>query len=526
MMVSVLSAVSVALAQPVATSPLSPPANGPRHADPTWHALTHATVHVSPTKTLENATVVIRDGRIVSVGSDASPPGARVWDCKGLHIYAGFIDPYVEVTVAKPDANAPGLHWNTHVMPQRSALDGTGVDDRTGEALRKLGYAAAGISPSDGIFRGSAAVVSLAKPASEASADRPPVYSKVAYQAVAFSAGRGGGFGGGGAQEAPDVQKWSRYPSSEMGAIALIRQTLIDSDWQARSRESGSLITANALDALPPFAAPSGVQPVGATRLELYPMPFAATLLFDAGDELEVLRGIKIAREFNRPTLILGSGLEFRRLAAIAEATKGSGGAAAKDKAVPIILPLAYPRAPRVTSIGEAESVELRDMMTWEQAPTNPRRLDAAGVQVALTTSKLRDRAQFRDNLLKAIKHGLAEDKALAMVTTAPAAILGVSDRLGTVEAGKVANLVIAEGNLFDPKGGKAEGDKSDDAKDESKGEAKGEDAKPEEPKPAEAGEAQPGGGSSGGAAGQRAAREQVVMYGSTACGTRCRPPR
>ena len=83
-----------ALAQP--PSPLSPPANGPRHADSTWHAFTHAMVHVSPEKTVEDATVVVRDGRIMSVeAKGAAPAGARAWDCEGLHIYPGFIDAYV-----------------------------------------------------------------------------------------------------------------------------------------------------------------------------------------------------------------------------------------------------------------------------------------------------------------------------------------------------------------------------------------------------------------------------------------------
>jgi imidazolonepropionase-like amidohydrolase len=515
----VLAATAVGVGQPESNSPLSPPANGPRHADPTWHALTNATVHVSPGRTLEHATVIVRDGRIVSVtaapapkgdggapDSPAPPAGARVWDCKGLHIYPGFIDAYVDVEAPRPDANAAGVHWSTHVMPQRSALDGAGVDERTGEALRKLGFTAAAISPTGGIFRGSSAVVSLGKAAGSASADRPPVYTKVAYQAVGFSARERGFGGGGGGQETPDVQRWASYPGSLMGSIALIRQTLSDSEWQAKSREAGELITANSLDALPRFAPSNKVQPVGATTLEMFPMPFAATLLFDAGDELDVLRGIKIAREFNRPAVVLGSGLEFKRLAAIAEATKGKTDADPRERAVPLVVPLAFARPPRVSSIGEADSVELRDMMTWEQAPTNPRRLDAAGVTVALTTSKLRDRAQFRDNLLKAIKHGLAPDKAMAMVTTTPAAILGVSDRLGTIEVGKIANLVVADADLFDPKAGKAEPDKPESDKTDTAKE--GEESKTDE---AKEGDRQPGAGSSGGAASRRQGRGAKV---------------
>lgn len=487
---------SVALAQPVATSPLSPPTNGPRHADPTWHAFINATVHVSPTQTLEHATVVIRDGKIVSVtaapapkgdggaaASPAAPAGARVWDCNGLHIYPGFIDAYVDVDAPHPDKNEAGVHWSPHVMPQRRALDGTGVDEKTAETMRKMGFTAAAIAPKDGVFRGKSAVVSLAKPASEASADRPPVYAEDVYSVVAFETSRGGrGRGAPGEaqpeRQGPDVATWSGYPDSQMGAIALIRQTLSDADWQVQAR-ANSAIAPNAIDAL-----------AVDRRRDLNHGPSAPPLLFDTTDELEVLRAIKIGNEFTRPMTILGSGLEFRRLAAISEG----------ERRPSYIIPLAFPRAPKVTSIGDAESVELRDMMTWEQAPTNPRRLDAAGIDVSLTTSKLRDRSAFRDNLLKAIKHGLTPEKAFAMVTTHPAALLKVDSRLGTVEAGKVASLVIADGNLFDPKAGRD--DKADAAKgEEGKEDAKGDDAKADQPGGPAGGPAGRGGRRGGGGA-------------------------
>jgi N-acetylglucosamine-6-phosphate deacetylase len=523
----------LALAQPPGPSPLSPPANGPRHADSTWHAFTHATVHVNPEKTLEDATVVIKDGRIVSVGGDAPPAGARVWDCMGQHIYAGFIDAYVEADAPKPDRNTPGVHWSAKVTPQRSALDGTGLDDKSAESLRKLGFAAAAIAPKGGVFRGSGAVVSLAKPSSESSADRPPVYRKDAYQSVAFELRTEGGRRRGGEDTAPDSEHWSAYPDSEMGAIALIRQTLIDADWQADARKAGANIAPNALDALEsvsravlgPGRATGGLDSkavlptkgpgwdfsnndvhvldgsgavdmpgpalaTGSTRdpspiptnpgvdtakmptlvdrnapavraataahatdqqltLTMWSAPTAAApapndgphytvLLFSTEDELEALRAAKIAREFSRPAALLGSGTEFRRLDAI------------KADGLPIVLPLNYPKTPDVSSIGKAESVELRDLMTWEQAPTNPRRLDAAGLKIALTTAKLRNRADFEDNLRSALRCGLPPSHALAMLTTQPAEILGVSDRLGSIEPGKQANLVIADSDLFE----------------------------------------------------------------------------
>ncbi len=456
------------LAQPTGTSPLTGPPNGPRSADSTWHAFTNATVHVRPGVNLDKATVVIRNGAIVNVGG-TPPAGARVWDCTGLHIYPGFIDACVEVDAPKPDLKAPGVHWNDKVTPQRRAMDGTGLDDASATALRKLGFTAAAIAPRTGVFRGMSAIVSLATPSSEAGTDRPPVYKEDAYHFVGLSSG--GGFGGGGGGG-------GGYPGSQMGVIALTRQVLSDAAWQAEARRAGEPIPENALDSL---LMTHGQWLLLGSSAASGSVPKLMPIVFDTGDELESLRASRVAAEFSRPAIILGSGYEFRRLDAI------------KKDDRPLIIPLNYPRNPDVSSIGKTESVELRDMMTWEQAPTNPRRLDAAGLKVALTTHRLRDRAQFSANLQKAIKHGLAPDRALAMLTTQPAEILAVSDRLGTIEAGKIANLVIADGDLFapdwkagdkpadeanpdgdKPEGDKAEGekpdaDKPDAAKDEKK---------------------------------------------------------
>ncbi len=98
---ALLSAVvgsSIAIGQP----PLNPPANGPRHADPTWHFLSNATVHPKPGEVLEHASVLVRDGKIEAVLPHAeadkpaeAPAGAKVWDFTGLHTYPDYIAPSV-----------------------------------------------------------------------------------------------------------------------------------------------------------------------------------------------------------------------------------------------------------------------------------------------------------------------------------------------------------------------------------------------------------------------------------------------
>ncbi len=388
------------------------PLNGPKPIDLGWHALVGATVIPAPGESIENATVVLRDGVIVSVTADAEPPaGARVWDVAGLMIYPGLIDAHVPVEAPRPDADLEGAHWNPVVMPQRSSLDGAGIGASDRESLRDLGFAIAAISPKDGVFRGSGAVVLLADPDELTAADRGHVLAPTVYQEVALERGS---FGAGG------------YPGSQMGAIALIRQTLADAMWRAETvaanDKSGGvspLPAADALDALLP----------GEDR---------SRFLFHTGNELEALRVMTIAREFDLDAILLGSGTEFRRL----DAVVGDG--------APIILPLDFPEAPNVESEAEAEAVTLRSLMTWEQAPTNPRRLVEAGATIALTTDKLKKRGDFAKNLRIAIEHGLTEEAALTALTTAPAELLGIESKAGTIEPGKLANLVIVDGTLFD----------------------------------------------------------------------------
>ncbi|MBX3381406.1 MAG: amidohydrolase family protein [Phycisphaeraceae bacterium] len=465
LLVASLVAISGAVAQHVTSpdpgNPLAGPANGMRRTDLGWQAFTNATIHIEPGKTVENATLVVRDGKIVAIlmpeagGKPAPLPiGPIVRDCTGLHIYPGFIDAYVEVATPLPDIEAPGAHWSAKVIPQRRATDGNGVSERDAESLRSQGFVAAALVPINpvsgrpqaintrdddfdesapvranpgGIFRGHGAVISLQKPQEGMSASRPPIYRDDVFHALAFElGGRGGGGpgGGSGSLSPQELERWPSYPGSEMGAIALIRQTLSDADWIAQARKDNYAVSPGALDSLTDRAQP---------------------LYFEVSDELEVVRAARIAREFKRPAIIKGSGLEFRRLDAIAESLGTSGDASE----IPLIIPLSFPKAPDVATVGAAEAAGLREMMTWEQAPSNVRRLKDKGMRVALTSADLRSRSQFRANLEKAMRYGLAPEAAFAMLTTEPASILGVDNALGTIETGKAASFIVASGDLF-----------------------------------------------------------------------------
>ena len=384
------------------------PVNGIRTSDVGTHAIVGATIVVAPGQVVENATIVFRDGIIEAVGPDViAPPEARTWPGAGLTVYPGLIDAAVLVEATAP-AESPGRHWNAKVHPELRISDGAGVSIAARKAARETGFTAGAVYPESGIFRGSGAVISFANGSSDVSIYRDPA-------AMAVSFERSGDW------NSPAT------PGSLMGSIALVRQTLLDAQWHTACRTvyaahpegNDPPIPADALVALAP--ALRGEQPV----------------LFDVANELDALRAVRVARAFELDAMLLGSGTEFRRLDEIAAL------------GVPIILPLRYPERPDVSDPHVIDRTTLRELMTWEQAPTNPRRLIEANVPVAFTAHGLKRRAELPGAVHKAILHGLSEDDALAALTTVPARLLGVDRVMGTLEPGKLANLVVVEGELF-----------------------------------------------------------------------------
>ncbi|MCZ6834410.1 MAG: amidohydrolase family protein [Planctomycetota bacterium] len=385
------------------------PTNGMRETEVRAHAIVNATIIVRPGQRLEGANLVIRDGIIESVGVDVNiPSDAQVWDATGLTVYPGFIDAALLIDPGERESS-PGAHWNDLVHPEINMIDQPLPDASLREQMRKMGFTSAAVYPEQGIFRGTGVFIALADEDEHALA-----YLDRTSMAVAFQRKRRFGR--------------NAYPNSMMGAIALMRQTLYDAQWHEASRRvyeqfpqgNEPTIRADALDALQMTI--NRYQPV----------------LFDVSDELDAIRASQVVNEFDLDVTYLGSGFEFRRLNEIVALNRS------------FIVPLNFPKAPEVKDVAAAEQVSLRELTTWEQAPTNPRRLIRAGVQVALTTNDLENRKDFLGNLRKAIKHDLTEDEALASLTTTPAAMLGIENVLGTLEADKVANFVVVEGSIFE----------------------------------------------------------------------------
>lgn len=453
-----------------------PPANGPARNDSTWVALVGGVVYPEPGRVLMGATVVIRNGVITAVleaqpgpdnvmgtADDIAPKlplGPRVVDCRGEHVYPAFVEAYCEVpggaARAREEAGGDGVVWNDEVMPDRSVLDAPRPEAILA-VLRGRGFGTAGIVPNKGIFRGRAAAVSTSAVDEDASKPRPATYAEDVYQGVTFQY-RGVDRG---------------YPDSMMGAIAVVRQTLADADWQAASRAwarrngVGNEVK-NALDYLAPVKfsrADFGQANFGQAK-QVDEVARASVLMFNADDELDGLRALVVAKEFARPAGIVGSGREYRRLPALltrirevqaasvaGASVAGTGGSQANE--TPLLLPVNFVKEPDVSSIAAQESMELVTMMGWEQDPTNPARVIAAArasntrVAMALTTNRLRSGDNFVGKVRTAIAHGLAAEDAFAAVTSTPAKILGVDAQVGTLGIGKRANIVTSDVAIF-----------------------------------------------------------------------------
>ena len=406
------------------------------------HALVGGKVVVKPGETLDGATVVIRDGYIEAVGKNITAPAdARIWDAKGLTIYAGFIESYLPlgqtnqpistgVTESINSASftaggvnffgAPGQRTDagqrgagyevSKIAPETRAARGYSPDKKVIDPLRELGFTTAVIVPTRGIVRGTSALVAL----TESDPNEVIVKSDV-FQHIAFET---------------HEEDERAYPGSLMGTIATVRQSFFDAqhyaldqaDWQKKPQGRKRPEFDPSLEALAPAA--GGKQRV----------------LFEPGSALMVDRSARVAQELKLDFAIISCGQEWRRPDL------------AKETGATFIVPVNFPNLPKLPSEDDWEQVTLDNLRAWDWAAENPALLRQQKLDIALTTYSLADKKVFRKNVKAAVERGLSDDDALAALTTIPAKLCGVEKQLGTIEQGKIANLTIVDGKgYFDP---------------------------------------------------------------------------
>lgn len=385
------------------------PSNGAPNPDHTVFVFTNCTLHVDAEKILANATLVVKDGKVVNAGTKVElPAGSVIKDLKGKHIYPSFIDCFTdygipEIKLERSNVRGPQMEsnykgaygWNQAIRSEVEAVNYFRHDEVKADEYRKCGFGSVFSASKDGIVRGSGTIVLLNSNEKE---NKSIVKDKAA---AVYSFNKG--------------SSTQEYPSSQMGAIALLRQTYYDAQWYAalKNKEEYNL-------SLESF-----------NRLQNLPV------IFDADEKLTLLRAGKIAREFNQKYIIKGAGDEYQR----AEEIQGLF--------MPLIIPLNFPEVIDVEDVYDSEMLPLSVLKHWEMAPANAAILEKNQIKFAITSSDLKDRKNFLKNLKKAVEHGLTEETALKALTTTPAQLLGVSDIVGSLKPGMTANFIITNKNLF-----------------------------------------------------------------------------
>ena len=421
---------------------------------PPVYAITNAKIVPVSGAVIDKGTLVMRDGVIENVGASvAAPPEAMIVDGTNLTVYPGLID-LANSAVITGDAAAgaaaaaargggggggragggnANITWADQERENRVAqlhpdADAVALVQYDGDGPRRL--AAAGITavvavPAQGIIRGQSALVNVAQPPDPSAVSAVGSYRRglsvvrpgVA-QHVAMSSGRGG----------------NAFPGALLGVIAFTRQAFYDAAWQKDARAYASRHPEATLPGFEPLL--DALAPALDRK-----MPVA----FEATEEREIVRMLNLAKEFNLDPIIVG-GLEATSTIEDLKAAKAR-----------VIYSANFPAADAAGGRrgggpgGGGQDTAIRIIHQRQNAPKVPAALDKAGIAFGFTTAGMQNPADFVRNVARMVKEGgLSEDAALKALTTGAAKIAGAADRVGTLEKGKLANVIVTEGGLFD----------------------------------------------------------------------------
>ena len=366
------------------------PINGVRDERHIFHAFVNAEIFVSPEIKLDSATLIIKNGKVFDVGSNINlPKNAVVHDCNGLTIYPSFIDAYAGFNAseqAKEKTSSAG-NWNQAVHPEYSYEPTFPLNKKIKDDWLKSGFGVVNVHLRDGILRGSSRILYLG-------IDQPnkSIIADHSIQHFSFSKG----------------SSKNDYPSSHMGAIALIRQTLYDAQWNATAKFPETNASLDALQSL-------------STNINI----------FELNNPLSIRNVNDISEEFNVRFTIKATGKEYLNLGEIPANSQ-------------IILPLNFPKAYDIKDPFEARMISLEELKHWEAAPFCALILEEAGHELSLSRDTIKSSKEFLSALSTISKTGLSHSDILASLTTNPARFLEIDKELGTLEKGMTANFFIS----------------------------------------------------------------------------------
>ncbi|HJT29410.1 MAG TPA: amidohydrolase family protein [Pyrinomonadaceae bacterium] len=405
------------------------PLNAQRSAIDTY-AITNARIVTVSGPVIERGTVVIRNGLIAAAGANVSAPSdARVIDGAGLTVYPGLIDSYTNFALPEaspgpsPGGGGGGGFLLQQLQQQQRPPSGPNSTQPAGlqpevmiedvirpggneiESWRSAGVTTALTSPRSGIWMGQSALINLSGDTPQQMIVRSPVAMHVGFTPL----------------------RTGTYPGSLMGVFSTLRQMMLDAQ---RYRDAMQIYERN----------PRGTRRPDTDRSLAALIPVVdgrMPVVMLANSEREINRALDLASEF-KLKLIVAGGLE---------ADKVADRLAKQD--VPVLLSLNLPRR-TTAAMPEADPEPMRVLRERVAAQQTAGRLAKAGVRFGFQSGSMTNSSDLLSNANKTIEHGLQPLDALRAFTIWPAEILGVKDQLGSIEVGKIANLTVTRGDLFD----------------------------------------------------------------------------
>src|SRR6266852_147166 len=385
--------------------------------EPQYFAIRGATVVPVSGPRLENTTVIISRGVIKAVAKDAAiPDEAWVIEGKGLIVYPGFTD------VGVPSAPAPsggeggsrsqpptsrGPEDRPGSTPWRSAADEASLSDKRVETWRSAGFTTVISAPKGGMFPGQAALLDLAGERNGDMVVKTPVAVPVSLQPAG---------------------NFANFPGSLMGSLAYVRQVWLDTDWSTKAQ---AIYEKNPRGAARPRFDRAEV--ALADALEDH-----ALVLIPANNATQIRRALELADRWHVKGVLYGGQMSYEVAIEIAA------------KKLPVLVDLKWPETDKDADPDEVPS--LKTLRFRDRAPSSPAALAKAGVKFAFYSGAITAPKDILKAAKKSIDAGLSPDAAIRAFTLTPAEIFGVADRLGSIETGKIANLIVADGDIFDEK--------------------------------------------------------------------------
>ena len=396
-------------------------------------AIQNAKLVISPNKSIENGTLVVRHGIITAVGQKIIvPKDAEIIDGHQMIVYPGFIDAGATSLIdtnKKPKSTAGRKpNFSRYVLaatrpdnrksltPEFQIHNALNLDRKQLDSFRKSGITAIHIIPYGRVASGQGTFIS----AGQSPLRESTLRSNTVSQLQLFGPGNKG------------------YPTTLMGATSHLRQAFLDTQRHALHSQ---LFQTGAKNIERP--------PVDETWQALEKLlSHKQSPVFTANSRDDIHRALSFSKEFNLSPIIWGGREAYRCIISL------------KKKALPVILQLDFGEEPKIENQKKNEKLSTdfkhpiryqKDQLgQWKARIAGISELRKAGIPLAFSSHGLKKPEDLLAQVQTAVKQGLSRNVALSALTTDAAKILGMQDRMGTLEVGKLAHLVVMTGPFDD----------------------------------------------------------------------------